>query len=301
LPLSCQHSRRTCPRPTLLVPPRRPAERTWPWTLDAARAGSKDKLLAGGEQADFLLAGAERCLVLLPERLKQPMFNAQHVSRRCVWRAQEVGLELDKEWAWVGEERCHAWSFGTRCRWRMTSVARTSARASRTGVGGRSDNVFFFHPKRPTTSSSSQSTTSSTFSALPQADRRWAHQGGRGHARADHLGPPPAGAARPPPSSMRQADRQRREPLVLVEEEHELDRDHREQWDEERTRVTSVFNHSGRSRRCLTITAMSSSTKFRRPHSGGCTARASLIRAPGCICSPRAHRCGPPAAARPRR
>ena len=244
LPLSCQHSSRPSPRATLLMPPHRQAERTWPWRLDAARAGSKDKLLAGGEQADFLLAGAERCLVLLPERLKQPMFNAQHVSRRCVWRAQEVGLELDKEWAWVGEERCHAWSFGTRCRWRMTSVARTSARASRTGVGGRSDNVFFFHPKRPTTSSSSQSTTSSTFSALPQADRRWAHQGGRGHARADHLGPPPAGAARPPPSSMRQADRQRREPLVLVEEEHELDRDHREQWDEERTRVTSVFNRS---------------------------------------------------------
>jgi hypothetical protein len=77
---------------------------------------------------------------------------------------------------------------------------------------------------------------------------------------------------------MRQVDRQWREPLVLVEEEHELDRDHREQWDEERTRVTSVFNRSGRSRRCLTITAMSSSTNFRRPHSGGCTARASLIR-----------------------
>jgi hypothetical protein len=33
---------------------------------------------------------------------------------------------------------------------------------------------------------------------------------------------------------MRQVDRQWREPLVLVEEEHELDRDHREQWDEER-------------------------------------------------------------------
>ena len=172
MPLSCQHSSRPSPRATLLMPPHRQAERTWPWRLDAARAGSKDKLLAGGEQADFLLAGAERCLVLLPERLKQPMFNAQHVSRRCVWRAQEVGLELDKEWAWVGEERCHAWSFGTRCRWRMTSVARTSARASRTGVGGRSDNVFFFHSKRPTTSSSSQSTTSSTFSALPHADRR---------------------------------------------------------------------------------------------------------------------------------
>ena len=97
-----------------------------------------------------------------------------------------------------------------------------------------SDNVFFFRPKRPTASSSSQSTTSSTFSTLPQTDRRWAHQGGRGHARADHLGPPPAGAARPPPSAMRQVDRQWREPLVLVEEEHELDRDHREQWDEER-------------------------------------------------------------------
>jgi hypothetical protein len=94
--------------------------------------------------------------------------------------------------------------------------------------------VFYFYPKRPTTSSSSQSTISSTFSALPQADRRWAHQGGRRHARADHLGPPPAGAARPPPSAMRQVDRQWREPLVLVEEEHELDRDHREQWDEER-------------------------------------------------------------------
>ena len=96
-----------------------------------------------------------------------------------------------------GRRRCREWSFGTRCRWRMTSVARAVARASRTGVGGRSDNVFFFHSKRPTTSSSSQSTTSSTFSALPQADRRWAHQGGRGHARADHLGPPPAGADTP--------------------------------------------------------------------------------------------------------
>eukprot|EP01046_Picozoa_sp_COSAG06_P061962 COSAG06_NODE_13792_length_1218_cov_2.217158_2_plen_127_part_00 len=52
-----------------------------------SRAGSKDKLLAEGEQADFLLQRAERCLVLLPEWLKQPMFNARHVSRRCVWRA----------------------------------------------------------------------------------------------------------------------------------------------------------------------------------------------------------------------
>ena len=98
--------------------------------------------------------------------------------------------------------------------------------------------MFFFYPKRPTTSSSSQSTISSTFSALPQADRRWAHQGGRGHARADHLGPPPAGAARPPPSAMRQADGQWREPLVL-EEEHELDRDHREQRDEDMSRCAA--------------------------------------------------------------
>ena len=254
--------------------------------MDARRSPGRLQGQAAGRRraGGILLAGAERCLVLLPERLKQPMFNAQHVSRRCVWRAQEVGLELDKEWAWVGEERCHAWSFGTRCRWRMTSVARTSARASRTGVGGRSDNVFFFYPKRPTTSSSSQSTISSTFSALPQADRRWAHQGGRRHARADHLGPPPAGAARPPPSAMRQVDRQWREPLVLVEEEHELDRDHREQWDQERTHATSVFNRSGRSRRCLTITAMSSSTNFRHPHSGGCTTHASLIRGVHFLC-----------------
>ena len=86
------------------MPPRRPAERTWPWTLDAARAGSKDKLLAGGEQADFLLADAERCFVVLPERLKQPLLDPPHVSRRCVWRAQEVGLELDKEQLWWGDE-----------------------------------------------------------------------------------------------------------------------------------------------------------------------------------------------------
>eukprot|EP01046_Picozoa_sp_COSAG06_P032044 COSAG06_NODE_3173_length_5735_cov_131.450142_6_plen_92_part_00 len=69
-------------------------------------------------------------------------------------------------------KRCRAWSFGTRCGWRMTSVARTAARASRTGVGGRPDNLLFFRPKRPAASSSSQSTTSSTVSALPQADRR---------------------------------------------------------------------------------------------------------------------------------
>ena len=86
------------------MPLRRPTERTWPWTLDAARAGSKDKLLAGGELADFLLAGAERCLVLLSERLEQHMFDARHVSRRCVWRAREVGLELDKEWLRCGDE-----------------------------------------------------------------------------------------------------------------------------------------------------------------------------------------------------
>ena len=53
--------------------------------LDAARAGSEDKLLAGGEQADFLLAGAERCLALLPERLKQPACRcAPRLETMCV-------------------------------------------------------------------------------------------------------------------------------------------------------------------------------------------------------------------------
>jgi hypothetical protein len=75
---------------------------------------------------------------------------------------------------------------------------------------------------------SSASTSSSTMCTRPPADRTHAHRGAWGHARADHLGPPPAEAARPPPSAMSQPDGQRREPLVL-EEEHELDRDHREQ------------------------------------------------------------------------
>jgi hypothetical protein len=104
--------------------------------------------------------------------------------------------------------------------------------ASRIGVGGRSDNVFFFRPKRPVASSSSQSTTSSTVSTLPQADRRRAHQGGRGHAPALRLVRPRPLRARSPPLPMRRAGGQRREPLVL-EEEHELDRDHREQWDDD--------------------------------------------------------------------
>jgi hypothetical protein len=90
-----------------------------------------------------------------------------------------------------------------------------------------SDNVFFFRPKRPTASSSSQSTTSSTFSTLPQSDRRRA-QGGRGHAPALRLVRPRPLSARSPPSPMRRAGGQWREPLLL-EEEHELDRDHREQ------------------------------------------------------------------------
>ena len=94
------------------MPPRRPAERTWPWTLDAAWAGSKDKLLAGGEQAVFLLADAERCMVVLTERLKQPVLDTWHISRWCVGRAREVGLDLSMEWS-TGGRGTHAGAAGS--------------------------------------------------------------------------------------------------------------------------------------------------------------------------------------------
>ena len=57
-----------------------PAERTWPWTLDAARAGSQDELLAGGEQADFLLAGVSG----------SPTEAAQAAHVRCAARLEAM-------------------------------------------------------------------------------------------------------------------------------------------------------------------------------------------------------------------
>ena len=74
--------------------------------------GSKDELLAGGEQAVLLLADAERCMVVLPERLKQPVLDTRHTSRWCVGRAREVGLDLSMEWS-TGGRGTHAGAAGS--------------------------------------------------------------------------------------------------------------------------------------------------------------------------------------------
>jgi hypothetical protein len=102
---------------------------------------------------------------------------------------------------------------------------------------------------------SSASTSSSTMCTRLPADRTHAHRGAWGHTRADHLSPPPAEAARPPPSAMSQPDGQRREPLIL-EEEHELDRDHREQL----------------------------ASRDRRLCARGCSCAPAAARAVGCCC-----------------
>ena len=171
--------------------------------------------------------------------------------------ADALSLQIAPRWASCAgwRRRSCAWACAARFRSTISCAAAAAACASRNGEATRYTTIQLFLTATRPAAISSASTSSSTMCTRLPADRTHAHRGAWGHTRADHLSPPPAEAARPPPSAMSQPDGQRREPLVL-EEEHELDRDHREQL----------------------------ASRDRRLCARGCSCAPAAARAVGCCC-----------------